>query len=37
MYIRLTGEHVPATIIGPSTWGDDFIHLKYMRNGQEIV
>ena len=31
-YIRFTGEHAPATIVGPSTHGDDFIHLKYMRN-----
>ena len=35
-YIRSTGEHAPATIIGRSTRGDDFIHLKYMRNGHEI-
>ena len=34
-YIRSTGEHAPATIVGPSTRGDDFIHLKYMRNGHE--
>ena len=25
-YIRSTGEHVSATIIGPSTRGDDFFH-----------
>ena len=30
-YIRSTGEHAPATIVSPSTRGDDFIHLKYMR------
>eukprot|EP00670_Eutreptiella_braarudii_P006805 CAMPEP_0174280678 /NCGR_PEP_ID=MMETSP0809-20121228/974_1 /TAXON_ID=73025 ORGANISM="Eutreptiella gymnastica-like, Strain CCMP1594" /NCGR_SAMPLE_ID=MMETSP0809 /ASSEMBLY_ACC=CAM_ASM_000658 /LENGTH=133 /DNA_ID=CAMNT_0015373711 /DNA_START=252 /DNA_END=653 /DNA_ORIENTATION=+ len=35
-YIRSTGEHAPATIVGPSTRGDDFIHLKYMRNGHEL-
>ena len=35
-YIRSTGEHAPATIIGCSTCGEDFIHLKYMRNGHEI-
>ena len=34
--IRSTGEHVPATIIGRSTRGEDFIHLKYMRNEHEI-
>ena len=32
-YIRSTGEHVSATIIGPSIRGDDFFHVKYMRNG----
>ena len=36
MYIRPTGEHAPATIISCSTCGEDFIHLKYMRNGHEI-
>ena len=35
-YIRSTGEHVSATIIGPSTCGDDFFHVKYMRNGHEL-
>ena len=35
-YIRSTGEHAPATIVGPSTRGDDFIHLKYMPNGHEL-
>ena len=35
-YIRSTGEHVSATIIGPSTRGDDFFHVKYMRNGHEL-
>ena len=30
-YIRSTGEHVPATIIGPSTRGDDLFHVKYTR------
>ena len=35
-YIWSTGEHVPATIIGRSTCGDDVIHLKYMWNGHEI-
>ena len=35
-YIRSIGEHAPATIVGPSTCGDDFIHLKYMRNGHEL-
>ena len=34
-YIRSTGEHASATIVGPSTRGDDFIHLKYMRNGTD--
>ena len=32
-YIRTTSEHFSATIIGPSTRGDDFFHVKYMRNG----
>ena len=36
MYIRSTGEHVSATIIGPSTRGGDFFHVKYMRNGHEL-
>ena len=35
-YIRSTREHAPATIIGPSCHGDNYIHLKYMRNGKEI-
>ena len=35
-YIRSTGEHVSATIIGPSTRGDDFFHVKYIRNGHEL-
>ena len=35
-YIRSTGEQAPATIIGRSTRGEDFIHLKYMRNGHEL-
>jgi len=36
MYIRTTAEHVPATIIGPSTHGDEFFHVKYMQNGHDI-
>ena len=36
MYIRSTGEHVPATIIGPSTLGEDVFHMKYTRNGHEL-
>ena len=36
MYIWSTGEHAPATIIGRSIRGDDFINLKYTRNGHEI-
>ena len=35
-YIRSTGEDAPATIIGCSTHGEDFIHLKNMRDGHEI-
>jgi hypothetical protein len=35
-YIRSTGEQAPATVIGRSTCGEDFIHLKHMRNGQEL-
>eukprot|EP00670_Eutreptiella_braarudii_P022806 CAMPEP_0174346394 /NCGR_PEP_ID=MMETSP0811_2-20130205/2103_1 /TAXON_ID=73025 ORGANISM="Eutreptiella gymnastica-like, Strain CCMP1594" /NCGR_SAMPLE_ID=MMETSP0811_2 /ASSEMBLY_ACC=CAM_ASM_000667 /LENGTH=48 /DNA_ID= /DNA_START= /DNA_END= /DNA_ORIENTATION= len=35
-HIRSTGEHAPATIVGPSKHGDDFIHLKYTRNGHEL-
>ena len=35
-YIWSTGEHVPVTIIGPSTRGDDSFHVKYLRNGHEI-
>jgi hypothetical protein len=34
-YTRSTGEHAPATIIGRSTRGEDFIHLN-TRNGHEI-
>ena len=36
MYVRSTGEHVSANIFGPSHHGDNYIHLKYMRNGKEI-
>jgi hypothetical protein len=35
-YIRSTGEHVSANIFGPSHHGDNYIHLKYMRNGKDI-
>ena len=35
-YVRSTGEHVSANVFGPSCHGDNYIHLKYMRNGQEI-
>ena len=35
-YVRSTGEHASATIIGPSRHGHNYIHLKYMRNGKEI-
>ena len=35
-HIRSTGEHVPATIIGPSTRGDGFFHVKCMRNGHVL-
>ena len=35
-YVRSTGEHVSATIFGPSRHGDNYIHLKYMRNGKYI-
>ena len=35
-YIPPAGEHVPATVIGPFTRGDGFIHLEYTRNGHEI-
>ena len=30
-----TGELVEATILGPSTEGDDFVRLKYTRNGRD--
>ena len=36
MYVRSTGEHVSANIFCPSRHGDNYIHLKYMRNGKEI-
>ena len=32
-----TGELVEATILGPSAEGDDFVRLKYTRNGRVIV
>ena len=35
-YVWSTGEHVSANIFGPSRHGDNYIHLKYMRNGKEI-
>ena len=35
-YVRSTGEHVSANIFGPSRHGDNYIHLKDMRNGKEI-
>ena len=35
-YIWSTGEHVPSTIIGRSTHGDDLFCVKYMRNGHQI-
>ena len=35
-YVRSTGEHVSAHIFCPSRHGDNYIHLKYMRNGKEI-
>ena len=35
-YVRSTGEHVSANIFGPSRNGDNYIHLKDMRNGREI-
>ena len=35
-YVRSTGEHVSANIFGPSRHGDNYIHLKYMRNGKEM-
>ena len=31
-YVWSTSEHVPATIVGPSTHGDGFFHVKHMRN-----
>ena len=33
---KTTGQHVPATIIGPSHHGDNYIYLRHMRNGKEI-
>ena len=36
IYVQSTGEHVSANICGPSRHGDNYIHLKYMRNGKEI-
>ena len=35
-YVRSTGEYVSAKIFRPSRHGDNYIHLKYMRNGKEI-
>ena len=35
-YVRSTGQHVSANIFGPCRHGDNYIHLKYMRNGKEI-
>ena len=35
-YDQSAGEHVPATILGPSTAGDGFFHVKYMQNGHEL-
>ena len=35
-YVQSTGEHVSANFFGPSRHGDNYIHLKYMRNGKEI-
>ena len=35
-YVRSTEEHVSATNIGLSGHGDNYIYLKYMRNGKEI-
>ena len=32
-YVWCTGEHVPAAIVGPSTHGDGFFHVKYMSRG----
>ena len=32
-----TGELVEATILGPSVEGDDFIRVKYTRNGRVVV
>ena len=34
--VRSTGEHVSANIFGSSGYGDNYIQLKYMRNGKEI-
>ena len=36
-YVWSTREHAPATIIGLSRHGDNYIHLKYMRNGKPPV
>ena len=36
-YIRSSGEHVPARIFGPSTCGDGFFDVKYMRISQKIL
>ena len=35
-YVQSRGEHVSANIFGPSCHGDNYIHLKCMRNGKEI-
>ena len=32
-----TSEFVEATILRPSTEGDDFVHLKYTRNGRVVL
>ena len=35
-YIWSNSEHMPATILGPSTRGDDFFRVSFMRNGHEL-
>ena len=35
-YVRNTGEHSPATIIGPSRHGENDIYFRYMQNEKEI-
>eukprot|EP00670_Eutreptiella_braarudii_P019985 CAMPEP_0174358964 /NCGR_PEP_ID=MMETSP0811_2-20130205/45662_1 /TAXON_ID=73025 ORGANISM="Eutreptiella gymnastica-like, Strain CCMP1594" /NCGR_SAMPLE_ID=MMETSP0811_2 /ASSEMBLY_ACC=CAM_ASM_000667 /LENGTH=56 /DNA_ID=CAMNT_0015493185 /DNA_START=14 /DNA_END=180 /DNA_ORIENTATION=+ len=35
-YVQSTGGHVPATMVGLSTPGDGFFHVKYTGNGHKL-